>query len=99
VLSPRARPGAPVSMPLTWAQVKNGLDPARFTLRSAPALLKQTRPWEGYEEAACSVVDVAMRVAGSKGQPEIEGKSMEGKSQRKKKSRSARRGGSGKPAR
>ena len=32
-LSPRGRPGAPVSMPLTWGQVKAGLDPAKYTVR------------------------------------------------------------------
>jgi bifunctional non-homologous end joining protein LigD len=51
-LSPRARPGATVSMPLSWAQVKAGLDPARFTVRSVPPLLRKTRAWAGYDEAA-----------------------------------------------
>ena len=47
-LSPRARPGAPVSMPLNWSQVKAGLDPQRFTMRTAPALLAKNKPWEEY---------------------------------------------------
>ena len=47
-LSPRARPGATVSMPLTWAQVKPGLDPQRYTLRSVPGLLKKTKAWAEY---------------------------------------------------
>jgi bifunctional non-homologous end joining protein LigD len=31
-LSPRTRPGAPVSMPLRWSQAKEGLDPAIYTM-------------------------------------------------------------------
>ena len=49
-LSPRARAGAPVSMPLTWAQVKKGLDPMRFTVRTAPALLSKSRAWKDYDD-------------------------------------------------
>jgi bifunctional non-homologous end joining protein LigD len=51
-LSPRGRPGAPVSMPLTWGQVRQGLAPKRYTLRTAPALLAKSTAWEGYEAAA-----------------------------------------------
>ena len=47
-LSPRGRPGAPVSMPLTWMQVKKGLDPASYTVRSVPALVKRLKAWEDY---------------------------------------------------
>ena len=49
-LSPRARSGAPVSMPLTWPQVRKGLDPMRYTLRTVPALLARTQAWKDYCE-------------------------------------------------
>ncbi len=51
-LSTRARAGAPVSMPLTWPQVRRGLAPQRYTLRTAPALLERSVAWQGYAEAA-----------------------------------------------
>jgi bifunctional non-homologous end joining protein LigD len=47
-LSPRARPGAPVSMPVVWSAVKKGLDPAKYTVRTVPALLKKSKAWEDY---------------------------------------------------
>src|SRR6202012_5983590 len=50
-LSPRARPHAPVSMPVVWAQVKRGLDPLQFTIHTVPALLKKSKVWAGYCEA------------------------------------------------
>ena len=47
-LSPRGRPGAPVSMPVTWSQVKQGLDPSKYTVRTVPALVKKLTAWEDY---------------------------------------------------
>ena len=61
-LSPRARPHAPVSMPLTWAQVKADLDPARYTVRSVPPLLKRSKAWAGYEDAARPIADAIERL-------------------------------------
>jgi bifunctional non-homologous end joining protein LigD len=49
-LSPRARPGAPVSMPLSWKQVKADLDPKRFTIRTVPGLLARSAAWKDYCE-------------------------------------------------
>ena len=64
VLSPRARDGATVSMPLTWAQVRGDLDPKRFTIRTVPALLARTRAWQGYDDAAASIRSAVRKLAG-----------------------------------
>ncbi|MFO1172036.1 MAG: non-homologous end-joining DNA ligase [Hyphomicrobiaceae bacterium] len=50
--SPRARSGAHVAMPLAWSQVKSGLDPARFTMASAPKLFRAGTVWADYDRAA-----------------------------------------------
>ncbi len=63
--SPRGRPGALVSMPLTWVQVKAGLDPARFTVRSVPGLLKGLKAWRDYEEGRRSLAEAITRLANS----------------------------------
>ena len=65
-LSPRGRPGAPVSMPLAWTQVKSGLDPKRFTLRTAPSLLRRNGLWPGYDEAARPLEDAIQRLGGKR---------------------------------
>ena len=46
--SPRAREGAPVSMPLTWRQVKPGLDPTHYTLRTVLPLIPRSSAWQDY---------------------------------------------------
>jgi bifunctional non-homologous end joining protein LigD len=49
-LSPRGRDGAPVSMPVTWSQVKKGLDPAKYTVHTVPALVRKLTAWSDYCE-------------------------------------------------
>ncbi len=46
-------------MPLAWSEVKPGLDPAVFTLRSVPDLLGKRRrdPWAGFRDAAKPIPD------------------------------------------
>ena len=66
VLSPRARPGATVSMPLTWAQVRGDLDPKRYTVRTVPALLAKTKAWQGYDDAASSIKAAMKKLAARK---------------------------------
>ena len=63
-LSPRARKGATVSMPLNWTQVRAGLDPRTFTLRTAPALLKRNKPWRDYDAAAHPLSAAIRRLLG-----------------------------------
>jgi bifunctional non-homologous end joining protein LigD len=52
-------------MPLTWPQVKAGLDPARYTLRTAPKLLAGSRAWDGYDEAERPLAEAIRRLGRS----------------------------------
>src|SRR3981081_4819237 len=63
-LSPRARDGATVSMPLTWAQLRNDLDPRCYTVRTVPGLLAKTKAWEGYDKAAASIKPAIKKLGG-----------------------------------
>ena len=66
VLSPRAREGATVSMPLTWAQVRGDLDPKRYTVRTVPALLAKTKAWDGYDGASSSIKSAMKKLGGKR---------------------------------
>ena len=62
VMSPRARAGATVSMPVQWKEVRTGLDPTRYTVRTAAAILEKSNPWASYADAAKSLSDAIRRV-------------------------------------
>jgi bifunctional non-homologous end joining protein LigD len=61
-LSPRGRPGAPVSMPLSWGQVKSGLDPSRYTIRTVPGLLAKHTGWSEYATSERRLADAIKRL-------------------------------------
>ncbi|MCW8060719.1 DNA ligase D [Agrobacterium tumefaciens] len=65
-LSPRARPGATVSMPLNWSQVKTDLDPKRFTVRTVPELLKKSTAWQDYCDGQRPLEQAIKRLAKSR---------------------------------
>jgi bifunctional non-homologous end joining protein LigD len=64
--SPRARDGAPVSMPIGWPQVKTGLDPKRFTVRTAAALFEKSSAWKDYDAAAGSLSEAIRKLTGAR---------------------------------
>jgi len=66
-LSPRARSGAPVSMPLLWREVKAGLDPLKYTVHSAAALLARSKAWNDYDEGAASLKTAIQRITRQRG--------------------------------
>jgi bifunctional non-homologous end joining protein LigD len=62
-LSPRAREGATVSMPLEWSAIKKGLDPKRFTVRTAPALIAKSTAWKDYAKSEKPLLPVLKKLA------------------------------------
>jgi bifunctional non-homologous end joining protein LigD len=62
-LSPRARNGAPVSIPLAWTKVRAGLDPHTYTVASAPKLIGKA--WADYTEAERPLAAAIARLSGT----------------------------------
>jgi bifunctional non-homologous end joining protein LigD len=48
VFTARAKPKAPVSMPLTWEQIAKGVKIQDFTITNVPELLKKGDPWKDF---------------------------------------------------
>ena len=65
-LSPRAREGAPVALPLAWEDVTGSAEPFRLTVREIPAVLEHLKrdPWRGFLDARQSITAKAMKAVG-----------------------------------
>ncbi|CAM5774821.1 ATP-dependent DNA ligase [Labrys miyagiensis] len=66
-LSPRARPGATISMPLAWNEVRSDLDPKAFTLRTVPALIARSKAWADYAESEKPLADATRKLGTVRG--------------------------------
>jgi bifunctional non-homologous end joining protein LigD len=65
----RARPGAPVSVPLDWSELDE-FDPKHHTLRNIADRLAQPDPWAGLDQAATPLDDARTRLAELGGTPD-----------------------------
>jgi bifunctional non-homologous end joining protein LigD len=64
--STRARPEAPVSMPVAWDELTKALRPDRFVMRDATRYLAQRAhdPWRDFESARAAIGAAARRAVG-----------------------------------
>ena len=51
-------------MPLTWPQVKAGLDPKDYTLRTVPRLMARSKAWQDYDDGARPLAPAAKLLLG-----------------------------------
>lgn len=62
--SPRARPHAPIALPLPWNRLRKDLDPAKFTLAGARTLLRAADPWKDLDASAAPLRDAMKKLDG-----------------------------------
>jgi bifunctional non-homologous end joining protein LigD len=64
--SPRARSGAPVATPVTWAELGRGLNPKDFTVDTVPQRVARTSndPWADLPEIQQKITPAAKRALG-----------------------------------
>jgi bifunctional non-homologous end joining protein LigD len=67
--SGRAREGAPVSVPLSWDELRPSLKPAAFTVTSVPGRLARLAadPWKGYWSSRQSLTPRLLRAVAGQG--------------------------------
>ena len=60
--SPRARPGAPVAVPISWEELAGGVDPSAFNIRTVPPRLAKVRdPWRELPSVKQSITAAQLR--------------------------------------
>jgi bifunctional non-homologous end joining protein LigD len=66
--SPRARPNAPIAVPITWEELARGVDPAAFTARTVPRRLGELAedPWKRINDVDQAITAAAWRALGGK---------------------------------
>ena len=66
--SPRARPGAPVAVPISWEELAHGVDPATFTTATVPRrlVMQPDDPWAAMTGLRQSITAGAWRAVGGK---------------------------------
>jgi bifunctional non-homologous end joining protein LigD len=69
--STRARPGAPVSVPVSWKELDAGLEPAAFDIDSVPQRMaaQKSDPWRGYEDGRGRVTAAVLDALGVPAKP------------------------------
>ncbi|MEO7209261.1 MAG: hypothetical protein ABI356_06775 [Steroidobacteraceae bacterium] len=73
-------------MPVHWKEVKAGLSPTRFTVRTGAAILAKSKPWAEYRQAAGSLASAIRQITTDR--PRI-GKASSSSRLRPRKTRSA----------
>ncbi|HEX2723018.1 MAG TPA: non-homologous end-joining DNA ligase [Gemmatimonadaceae bacterium] len=68
--STRARPGAPVSVPLQWSELRPSLDPRSFTMKTVPQRIDRLRadPWTSYWSSHQKVTATMVKAVGATAQ-------------------------------